>query len=807
MTDGTTSHSGPEGHDPPATRSELSGSAHDVVQARDVSGGVHFHQLHPVERTVPRQLPGDVRGFVGRGSELDFLDSVGNRPGAGQETVVISTIAGTAGVGKTSLAVHWAHRARDRFPDGQLYINLRGYDPGPQVTAGQALQRFLVALGVAPPAVPEDTEAQAALYRSLLSGKRVLIVLDNAATVAQVRPLLPGAATCLVLVTSRSRLAGLVVRDGAHRLNLDVLTPAESVDLITRITAGHRDADPPEAVAELGRLCAYLPLALRIAGERAATHPRWPLEELIRELRDESSLWDALSADEESDAVHAVFAWSYRALPAEAARLFRLLGLHPGPDFSVLAAAELGGVPPTRARRLLDSLVGANLLGETAYDRCQFHDLLRAYAAEQATHDATPDERRAAVARICGWYYRAMAAAAAVHDAFYADDWGVAPAPDDLAGLPSFADYDQAMAWFTTETDNLVATCRAAAAAGLDDIAWTLPALLRTPYLDRRPAGEWIQLAQPALAAATRLGDARGRAITLVGLSIAYRQLQQIEPAIAHSRAALEAAETIGDPYQTAAALVMLGHAQRRGRLLDDAVRSYEQALRVAAAGELPLWTVWATIGLAEALLDAGHNEQAGRRIAEALALLRPGLGDGARSECLAVLAWINRESGRLDDADTNIHEALAIAYDTKNILFQGSFEIELGRVLFAAGRHGEALTAFQHATTIGRRMGDRSTEATALDETGLTYQALGRLAEAADFHRLAAVTHGELDDAWRRAVALGNLATSLDRLGERPAALANWREARSSLAGFPDPRAVGLLAAVDANIDGAPPA
>lgn len=795
--DGNTRHGEPE-----STRSELSGSARDVVQAHDIAGGVHFHQAAAAtEPTLPRQLPGDVRGFVGRDPELECLDTILTGAGETQETVVISTIAGTAGVGKTSLAIHWAHRARAHFPDGQLHVNLRGYDPGPPVTADQALQRFLVTLGVAPPAVPEDTEAKSALYRSLLAGKRMLIVLDNAANVAQVRPLLPGEASCFVLVTSRSRLAGLVARDGAHRLDLDVLTPSEARDLLRRLTAGHRAEDPAESVTELARLCAHLPLALRIAGERAAAHPRRPLEDLIRELRDESSIWDALSTDEESDAVHAVFAWSYRALSPDAARLFRLLGLHPGPDFSVLAAAAVAGLPLARTRRVIDTLVGANLVGETGYDRCQFHDLLRAYAYEQANNDSSVEERQATIERTCMWYFRAMSVAAEVHDAFYADDWAIAAAPEDRTGLPVFADYDQAMVWFTAETDNLVAACRSAATAGLDEIAWKLPALLRTPYLDRRPAGEWIELSRTALEAATRSGDRRGEAVTLLGLSIAYRQLQQIELAIEHSRAALEAARSIDDAYQTVAALVMLGHAQRRGRHLDNARRSYEQALDVAAAADLPLWTVWALIGLAEALFEAGLLDESYARILEVLDILRPDEGQGARSECLSVLASINRESGRLEEASTTIQEALTIAYQTKNITYQGSFEIELGRVLLASGQYADALVAFQHATTIGRRLGDLGTEATALDETGRAYQAMDRPAEATGFHRLAAAAHGDLGDGWKQANALANLGDALDRVGDASGALTPWREAEALLARFEDGRTTELRSAITTKI------
>ncbi|MGK5534267.1 AAA family ATPase, partial [Streptomyces sp. URMC 129] len=260
-----------------------------MVQGRDFSGGVHFHttdRMPPANPVVPRQLPGDVRGFVSREAELERLDALLEGAGGGGGRLCV--IAGTAGVGKTSLAVHWAHRARAHFPDGQLHINLRGYDPATPITPAQALERFLQALGMPPAAIPADEDARAAAYRTLLADKHILIVLDNAATASQVRPLLPGTDTCLTLVTSRSRLSGLITRDGAQRLTLDVLDEPAAIELLKTTTAGHR-TDHDQDIAELARLCARLPLALRVAGERAAARPRTPLHTLIDDLRDQSS--------------------------------------------------------------------------------------------------------------------------------------------------------------------------------------------------------------------------------------------------------------------------------------------------------------------------------------------------------------------------------------------------------------------------------------------------------------------------------------------------------------------------------------
>ena len=315
---------------------------------------------------VPRELPAGVDGFTGREAELAELDwmlpvAAGGGPDQLAGPVVISAVAGTAGVGKTALAVRWAHRVAGQFPDGQLYVNLRGYDPGQAMTPGEALAAFLRAMGVADQDIPLEETERAARYRSLLAGRRMLVVLDNAATEQQVRPMLPGTGTAMVLVTSRDSLAGLVARDGAQRLDLDLLPLAEAVTLLRTLIGERADTDP--AVAEtLAGLCARLPLALRVAAELAATRPEAPLAELVAELagrRDRLELLDT-GADPHS-AVASVFSWSYQHLPADAARMFRLLGLHPGQDWDQYAAAALSDTASVaQAARMLGGLARAH---------------------------------------------------------------------------------------------------------------------------------------------------------------------------------------------------------------------------------------------------------------------------------------------------------------------------------------------------------------------------------------------------------------------------------------------------------------
>ena len=351
-------------------------------------------------RLIPAQLPHDVLGFTGREPELAGLASLA----AGQEgaAVVITAIDGVAGIGKTALAVHFAHRAAPAFPDGQLFVNLRGFDPDhPPLDPGDVLARFVRALGAGASQLPADPDELAGMYRSQLSGRRVLVVLDNAASAEQVRPLLPGTAGCLAIVTSRNRLSGLVAVDGAQRLTLDMLPPGEAVALIARSAGDERAAADPAATRRLAELCGRLPLALRITADRAAAHPHLSMADLADELTAERDRLDVLATDEQASQVRAVFSWSYRALAPASARAFRLLGLHPGQDISTAAAAALLDAPVPETRQLLRTLTGGHLLEETGRDRYQFHDLVRVYAAECAQRQRTGSAARRPPSAAC----------------------------------------------------------------------------------------------------------------------------------------------------------------------------------------------------------------------------------------------------------------------------------------------------------------------------------------------------------------------------------------------------------------------
>lgn len=761
---------------------ELQDSVGDAVQAGTIKGGVHFHHIaHSVHR-VPRQLPRDVHSFVNRTPELEQLDQI--LEGNGSRGPALLVITGTAGVGKTSLAVRWAHSAGERFPDGQLYIDLRGYDPGKPVSPDIALEHFLRTMGVVASAIPSDLHAKSALFRSILNDQRMLILLDNASTVSQVRPLLPGTTSCLVLVTSRSRLPGLVVREDASRISVDILRADEAVELLVKVTARHRSGDDRAELTELAQLCAHLPLALRIAAERAAARPWMPLDELIGDLRDESALWDTLSSaeDDEADAVRTVFAWSYRALQEDVARLFRLLGMHPGTEFCLAAAAAIAGVPHGRARYLLDALLSAHLLEQKGPDRYQFHDLLRAYSLDQVRGGETEENRQAALHRILSWYLHTADAARASAAPGRHRMPVTLDAPDDAVTSICFATRSEAVDWYDAERSNLLACVSAAAENGFDRIAWQLPAVLAGIYDNRDPTETWFAAEETALAAARRLTDHYAEAVILDRLGIKYRKRHQLDDAIQSFTTAVDIFRRLGVERGQARSLHNLGLTQLSHNRLQDARSTLQRSLAVADRLQDNALSGLAHMNLGVTYHGLGQSDDAVHHFDVALRIFRDEPDHALEAQVLRDLSATQRELGQLAEANDSVQRALGIAREQNALHFESSILLELAKLQIDTDAATDALISSQRAAAIARQFNNPTTESRAFDITGLAYQALGRHEEAIPFHRRACDMFRDRGDPLRLARALNHLGTALDRAGETAEATQRWREAVSVL-------------------------
>ncbi|WP_236725464.1 tetratricopeptide repeat protein [Amycolatopsis orientalis] len=655
-------------------------------------------------RVVPRQLPGSVRDFTGRAEHLAALDAlIPPEPGQYDErprSVVITAVDGAGGMGKTTLALHWAHRIQDRFPDGTLHVNLRGYGPGTPVTSGEALSGFLRALGVAARAIPADVDAQAALLRSLLAGKRTLLVLDNAHSAEQVRPLLPGTAGCMVLVTSRDSLTGLVVTDAAHRLTLDLLTPPEALDLVTGILGAERAAAEPDAVAALIRLCARLPLALRVAASRAAAHPHLTVADVVTELEDDRTRLDVLSefADERA-AVRAVFDWSYRRLPPEQARLFRRLGLHPGPDLSLPAAAALAELPPAETRPLLAALAGAHLIEPTAGGRYRFHDLLRAYAADQARHYDTDEERERALEALLTFYtYTVCTADYYIYHLFVQMPAAVAvprhPHPIDTP--------DEAWAWLGTERANILAALQHAAERRLDH--HTIPLAHACRFLcSLGGPQEWIRAHGAGIAAAKRVGNRTQEAILLIDRGETASDLGWWDQAHTDLDHAATLVRQLVDPRLRVSDFNGRGLLLLRQGRFQEAVRLLKLALPLSKKIGSVRWEAVVEGNLSAAHLGLGHSQVA-LEYAERGLELRRQVGD-VTGEAWA-LTQLARTWDQLGDPDRAIvlcREAIALGHRTplnRNNTIADPLDV-LAACLHQLGRTDEAITCWQEAAAV----------------------------------------------------------------------------------------------------------
>ena len=657
------------------------------------------------ENVVPRQLPAATRHFTGRAGALKTLSALAAEAAEAAETTVISVIDGTAGIGKTTLALYFAHKVTERFPDGQLYVNLRGFDPaGPKMTPVEAIRLFLDALAVPAARIPAGLDAQAALYRSLLAGKRMLVLLDNARDVDQVRSLLPASPGCLVIVTSRSQLTSLVAAEGASPLTLDVLTDAEAQELLSRCLGPERVADDFGAAGALIQLCARLPLALSIAAARTSSQPGLPLATLTASLRDARSRLDALDAGHPTANVRAVFSWSYEQLDPPVARLFRLLGLHAGPDISAAAAASMAGLPLDEGRRGLGELTRAHLLAEYVPGRFSCHDLLRAYAAELTQSADSEAERRAATGRMLDHYLHTAHSAAL--------QLRPTSRPLTLAELQPGAeperisDAGQALAWFEAERRVLMAAAGRALEAGFDTHAWQLAWVL-SKFLDMRGRWhDWAVTEQIALAATQRLGDREAQASAHQRLGYASGRIGRYEDAHAHLELALsihnERGDHAGQAYVYNSLAITLSYQGRHGEALGHARQALES---YTAVGDRP--------GQAQALNSVGwlsavvgDHQQALSYCGQSLDLFRDlGFAEGEAS-ALDSLGHAHQQVGHHAEATACYQSALELHRAAGSRWGVGDTLGHLGDTCYAAGRPEEARTFWEEALAILEDLG-----------------------------------------------------------------------------------------------------
>ncbi|QKV96980.1 tetratricopeptide repeat protein [Streptomyces sp. NA02950] len=710
----------------------------------------------PSVAVPPAQLPADVFGFTGRSAELSLLD----RPWAGDQrpdgrapepaTMAISVISGTAGVGKTALAVHWAHRARHRFPDGQLYVNLRGYDPDRPLSSGDALTRFLHALGLSGRHIPLDPDERASRYRTEMADRRMLVVLDNALSVEQVRPLLPGTPPCAVLVTSRDSLAGLVALHGAQRLELGPLLPTEATSLL-RLLIGDRAQTDHTSSAVLAEQCARLPLALRVAAELAATRPGVTLSELVAELSDQQQRLESLDAGGDSRAtVRSVFFWSYRHLPPATARTFRLLALHPGPDLSVHATAALTGESVDQAGRQLALLARAHLVQSAGAGRFAMHDLLRAYAGRMSLARDTPEDRRAAGTRLFDHY---LAAATVAMDTLYPAERHHRPgSAPTAASVPPMQGQEAARAWLSAEIPVMSSVCAMAMDGRRAAYAVRLAAVLFR-HLDGGHHMEALSFHTHALRAAEHIGDRAGQAHALTNLGVVHWRLGTYRSAAVHLRQALALHRESGDRPGQARTLSNLGNVHWRSGDHRSAAHCHQQALSLyEELGD--------QVGQARTLTNLGNVCQRQGEYDLAAAYQRQALdlhgvtGDQiGRARTLTSLGNVCLHQGRYEAAADHHGQALELfrrfghqggqAYAMTGL---GDVFVRQGLPLVAADHHRQALRLFR---TIGERYG----EASALNGLGEALRGAGRPAEAVVYHVRAeavAASTGERDEQAR---------------------------------------------------------
>ncbi|MFC4586356.1 BTAD domain-containing putative transcriptional regulator [Sphaerisporangium corydalis] len=724
---------------------------------------------------VPAGLPPDIATFTGRERQIGELDAylaaVDGHPAAAK----VSVISGMAGVGKTALAVHWSHHVRHRFTDGQLFYNLHGYSDNAAKTAADALTGFLLALGVAPAAVPFDVDARVSLFRSMTANRRMLLVLDNATSPEQVRPLIPASPHSAVVVTSRNDLSGLTVYDDALIVHPDVLTDEEAVALLTKVVGARAGGTSPEMIRDLARLCAHLPLALRIAAANISRGAYGTVEDYVTALREGDRLAELAIGDTRNTAVETAFALSYAALPPRAARLFRLLGLVPGTDFTLGAAAALSGLTATQARQEVGRLAAAHLLDRYAPGRYRFHDLLRLYAAERARDEETPEDLAAAGRRLYDWYLLNVRAAvershphwarlplATTPEGVVARSEGVTAGdvPSEAVTAVAFADLASAAAWLAAEHHNLVAAVHQAARTGPRRSAWLLVDAMRSHFWASGNTSDWLSCAQTAATAAREEGDVPGMASATLALANAHVFLERDDALPLYTQALALADQGEWKEGMSSIRNNLAGHYLRAGQL-DDAARSLREGIKLDEEDGRSAWLGVKHVNLAAVYAPLGLLDAAYRHLTQALELHSD--PDGMIALNLGEVCHLQ---GRLDEALEHLTRAHARCVEAGSQAVELPCLVVLAEVHCDLGRYDAATALARQALDRGRDSDDRLAEAMAHNALGRLHERTGRHAQAVDHHRRATELAGEVHWLVRTAglIGLANAARGLGR-------------------------------------------
>jgi tetratricopeptide (TPR) repeat protein/DNA-binding SARP family transcriptional activator len=754
---------------------------------RPASGGAGTTEPGTSGTVVPRQLPADVIDFLGRGEELERIQALALDAGHLQSGLVIAAIDGLGGVGKTALAVHAAHRVADGFPDGQLFLDLRGFtEKEAPVQPIDALERLLAAVGVHGQQIPPGLDERAGLWRSVLAGRKVLLVLDNAASAAQVGPLLPGRPGCLVIVTSRRRLAGLPVT--VRQLSLDVLPPSDAATLFTRVAGpGRIDHHQLGRVAEVVELCWRLPLALSIAATILQSRPVWTIAHLIDRLRDEHLRLSELADGPRS--VTVVLQVSYRQLSPDEQRFYRLLALHPGPDIDTHAAAALTGTTLGRSRRLLDRLLEERLLLELTAGRYGVHDLVRGHACEVVDTVEAEPVREAAVCRLLDYYRQTAATAAGIAYPHDRDRLPQLPAPDHP--VPDLADPAGAVQWLDTELPNLLAVADHGAGHGWPGHTVHLSSILSRHLFVRGRYRDAEVLHRNARTLARVTGHRDDELYALNGLGDVLRLQGRWEQAVEHYQRALEIAHATGNRYGESDALNGLGHVHRTRGRYQRAMEHHQQALEIARSTSHHLSQLDALNGLGHVHRAQGRYQQATEHHQQAIEIARSTGHRLGELYALYGLGNTHRLQGRHQQAAEYYQQVLEIARTTGHQLGELYALYGLGNSYWARRHYQRAVENYQLVLEIARTTGHGYEELGALIGLGHGYRLLGQHERADTHYQRALATARRTSDDNLLVEALFGLGRLRHAIGDADAALAYHSQALELAAdlGQPDDR------------------